>query len=134
MQPSKMLHDRQAKPGAADIARPSPVGAVKSLKYAVKVFRKNAFAGVCDRDPATSAGGLDADRNASAFAVELDRIVNEICEHLLETDRIAIDPGLSRDLIYELDLPFGGLCRKVTSYFSGTRPQLDLTRLYGNIA
>jgi hypothetical protein len=71
------------------------------------VFPWNAIARVPDADAITRAALMvNADR--TPFAVKLNRVVNDIRQHLFETPRIGKDCYTGRDFVKELDLTRGG--------------------------
>src|SRR5437868_2918572 len=104
-----MLDYRQTEPGTADIARACPVSPVKPFEYASDVFGKYAFARIADRDNVPAVARCVRNGNAAALSVELYRVIDQVCEHLLEPHRIAPYGLFWRDMIFQLDASVRGL-------------------------
>ena len=106
MKPCEVLDDREAEARPADLARTRPVGAVKSFKYARGVFGQNTFARVRDRYYVAPGFGGVVDADRAAGAVEFDRVVDKIRQHLFETHGVGKNGCARRNLILQSDLAF----------------------------
>src|SRR4051812_11698928 len=80
----QMLDDGKPEPRSTDVARPSPIDAVKALEEARQMAGRDAGTGVSDRDAnlALSFGGRERDLGAARSI--LDGVVDEVRENLLE--------------------------------------------------
>src|SRR5262245_66555966 len=88
----EVLHDRQAEPRPADLARSRLVHSVEALGDPRWIGRRDPDARVADADldaPVRSRPGLDAD--LPALGRELDRVVHEVHQDLDETVPVRVD-------------------------------------------
>src|SRR5258708_1646719 len=85
----KMLHDREAEAGTADLPRAPGVDAIETLEETREVARFDSGAGVLDDEAEIVGIGLDAQGHACAARAVLDRVVDEVAEDLLECALIA---------------------------------------------
>src|SRR5262249_33338043 len=105
----EVLDDREAEAGAAHVPRATAVDAVKALEEARQVAGLDAGAGVRHLDVDLVFAGAHADGDGRARGAVLDRVVDQIGEHLL--DGAAIGPR-DRDVGAEVEreaeaLPLG---------------------------
>ena len=82
--------NRQAKPGAAELAGDAAVGLLEFLEDAVVLVGRDADAGVAhqDVDLAGPDAGLDDDRDAAAIG-ELHGVAGEVEQHLSQPRGVA---------------------------------------------
>ena len=84
--------DRQAQAGPAGLAAdPRPIHLVEPLEQAVLGGLRDADPMVRHRDHDRLAGLAHQDRDVAAIRAELDRVVDEVDEHLAETFGVAAD-------------------------------------------
>ena len=85
---TRCLTNREAKAGAAHVARPAAVDAIEALEEARQVAWLDAGAGVGDLDAQGVPFQLCVQADLRARAAILDRVVEQVGEDLLE--RLAI--------------------------------------------
>src|SRR5690554_6456592 len=123
-----MLHDREPKPRAAHIARPASVDAIEALKDPRAMARWDEAIGIMDAEAKPlliMLFDIDADRSAARRV--LNRVIDEVDEHLIERLRIA-KRGERRGFIVEGDreaLLFGA-GREIGDHLSRELGELDL--------
>ena len=83
-----MLDDRKTKPGAALFAAAPFIHPVKPLKNTALALRRDADAGVADRQYHIRAPVLDLHPDFAALVVILDRVCQQIVKQLLHLAQI----------------------------------------------
>ena len=107
-----MLDDREAETCAAHLAGAGAVGSIKTLENTIDVLGHDPFAGVEDRDAITPIAAIMRNGDGTCLTIEFYGVVDKVCEHLLESHGIGGDDHFVIDLVKEVDLALGGLCRQ----------------------
>ena len=99
-----MFHDRQPKPRTYLFPGPSLIHAVKSFENAIERFVRNPGSIVHH----CYFGGVVGERSglylhSTVFATILNRIVEQVREHLVQPLTVAQDDGVCRDLVLNMD-------------------------------
>lgn len=86
-----LLYDGEPKSGAALVLAPGEVGLVKTLPDFLQTVLRDADAGILNGDENlfVAAAGLDVD--GGVVVAELDRVVDQVVEHLLYFPKVRID-------------------------------------------
>src|SRR3954468_24006858 len=85
-----VLHNRETKSGPAGLARAAGIDAVKALKQARQVLVRDAFAKVAHVKLNRFSVSLGAKLDLPASLAVLQRVFDQISEHLLDRVTIAL--------------------------------------------
>ncbi len=91
MQLNQLTNDRQPETESGVTSRRRAIGLAEALEQVWQKVRADALAGIDDPDLHAVVRGFDEDPNTSAFRRELDRIREQIPDHLLESASVAAD-------------------------------------------
>src|ERR1700690_123897 len=88
-----VLGNGETEPCAACFPGPRCIHAVKALEYSLLIGKRNADAGISDRDESFASAGGSGDGDASACHGVLDGVVEEILKDLAKQASIAANQG-----------------------------------------
>src|SRR5262249_37663078 len=99
-----MSYDGEAEPETSVLAGPRIAGLLEAVEDRRPELGGKAFAGVGDRQPGFATHVLEQDPDATARRGELDRVVDQVADHLLEPRLVAAhdqrsgrEPDVERD-------------------------------------
>ena len=95
VQPHQIVHDRQAEPEAAVATRRRAVGLPEAVEHVRQKGGIDADAGIRDLDPDAPVDLRRADRDAAAVRRELDRVRQQIPQHLLQARGVGQHVGVA---------------------------------------
>src|SRR5215213_1653806 len=102
MQQRDVFHDREAEAGAAHVSRARTINAIKAFEQSLQVLRRNTVAVVLNED-SVACSRLMRDRDRAMLATELDRVFNQVREHLFEPARVCVDHHSRIYSVFEFD-------------------------------
>src|SRR5207247_10007413 len=109
VQLDQVAHDVEPEPEAALRARRARVGLAKALEHVREELPRDAGAAVAHGDDRARIVALQAHVNAAADGRELDRVDQQVPDHLLQPARIALNrPGVGVDGRPQPDVPGAG--------------------------
>ena len=91
MQQHELLHDGKAEARAPRLPGPRLVHAVEAVEYVGQVLLGDAHARVADRDHGLPAGTGQHAMDLAAPGRVLDGVVDDVVNHLLQLQRVAVD-------------------------------------------
>ena len=124
-----MLDDGESEAGAADLARASAVSSVETFEDTLQMFRRDPLAGIGDADNIVQGAAMQFNGDLAIFNVELDRVIDEIGQHLFEPGRVGPNNGFFGHFVDQRDAKRGGLVREIEECLIDRPREIDIARL-----
>src|SRR5215204_3873994 len=96
----EVFDDCKTQTGASHIARTSAIHPVETFEESLEMLCRNAFAIILD-DDLVSLACLILDSDGATLTAKLDSILNQVCEHSIQTARVSKDNCAGRDLVHD---------------------------------
>src|SRR5512138_1421397 len=92
MQFYQSLGDGETQSQPAELSRDGALGLFERPEDPADGFGRDAFTAVGDLDNRTTIGGVTSDAHAAAAWCELDRVLEQVPEHLLKAVGVGLNP------------------------------------------
>src|SRR5690349_16004602 len=96
----QVLDNREAQPGAAELARARLVHPVEALEQARQILLRNADPGIAHKELDHLGPRRGADRDFAARGRVLDRVIQQVAQHLRHGFAIAPNHGIVRSRLF----------------------------------